>query len=437
MRNGRYKEKGGYPLSNKKVIMSVTASAAIASALLGANETEAATYKVQRGDSLWAIAQKYNVSVTQLKSLNQLTSDVIYPNQVLETGSSETSQTTPSSSTNQPVSTAASTYTVKSGDTLSKIALQHNISLKDLMAWNNLTSSLIYPGNVLVVSGQGQSSSSSNQNQNSAPPSNQNPGTQGGSTITYTIKSGDTLSGIAFKYKVSVQDLMAWNNLTTTLIFPGNTLTVKNAQTSTDTSSNSTSNSNQNGSASSDYTVQAGDSLWKIASKFGVSVANLKSWNNLSSDVIYVGQKLTIQGSAGSGVSNNSGSNTSTNTNGSYNVNTLVSVAKSLLGIPYVWGGTTPSGFDCSGFIYYVYKQAGKDIKRYSSEGYFDRSYYVNNPEVGDLVFFKNTYKAGISHLGIYLGNNQFINAGSDGVEIASLNNSYWKRHFDSFKRFY
>lgn len=423
MTNGRYKEKGGYPLSNKKVIMSVTASAAIASALFAANETEAATYKVQPGDSLWVIAQKYNISVAQLKNLNRLSSDVIYPNQVLETGNSGgTSQTKPSSSKNPQVSTTASTYTVKSGDTLSQIALQHNISLKDLMAWNNLTSSLIYPGNVLVVSGQGQSSSSGNQN--SAPPSNQNSSKQGGSTITYTIKSGDTLSAIAFKYKVSVQDLMAWNNLTTTLIYPGNTLTVKNAKTSTNTSSNTSSNSNRNGSDSSVYTVQAGDSLWKIGSKFGVSVANLKSWNNLSSDMIYVGQKLTIQGSTRSNNSNNSGNNTSTNTNGSYNVNKLVSVAKGLLGIPYVWGGTTPSGFDCSGFIYYVYNQAGKDINRYSSEGYYDRSYYVNNPVVGDLVFFKNTYKTGISHIGIYLGNNQFINAGSDGVEISSLNNS-------------
>ena len=55
--------------------------------------------------------------------------------------------------------------------------------------------------------------------------------------------------------------------------------------------------------------------------------------------------------------------------------------------MPYVWGGSSPKGFDCSGFIYYVYKQAGMNITRTNSEGYYARSYYVNNPQVGDLVF--------------------------------------------------
>ena len=112
-------------------------------------------------------------------------------------------------------------------------------------------------------------------------------------------------------------------------------------------------------------------------------------------------------------------------------VDTLINGAKKLIGVPYKWGGTTPSGFDCSGFIYYVYKQAGYDISRTSAQGYSDRSFYVDSPQVGDLVFFKNTYKQGISHVGIYVGNNQFINASSSGVEITSLNNSYWSKHFD------
>ena len=65
------------------------------------------------------------------------------------------------------------------------------------------------------------------------------------------------------------------------------------------------------------------------------------------------------------------------------------------MGVPYVWAGSTPDGFDCSGFIYYAYNKAGKQMGRYSSEGYYNRSFYVNEPQPGDLVFFENTYKKG------------------------------------------
>src|SRR5699024_4666342 len=116
----------------------------------------------------------------------------------------------------------------------------------------------------------------------------------------------------------------------------------------------------------------------------------------------------------------------------------LIATAKSVMGTPYVWGGTSPSGFDCSGFIYWAHKQSGNDIGRTSVDGYYNRSQIVNNPQPGDLVFFENTYKNGISHMGIYLGGGQFIHAGSStGVAITSVNNSYWSQHFHSYKRFY
>ena len=81
--------------------------------------------------------------------------------------------------------------------------------------------------------------------------------------------------------------------------------------------------------------------------------------------------------------------------------------------------------------------QAGLNMTRQSSESYFTQSATVSSPVIGDLVFFENTYKEGISHMGIYIGNNQFIHAGSKGVEIASLDSVYWKEHFVSFKRFH
>jgi cell wall-associated NlpC family hydrolase len=118
--------------------------------------------------------------------------------------------------------------------------------------------------------------------------------------------------------------------------------------------------------------------------------------------------------------------------------NQMASNAKGLMGTRYVWGGSSLSGFDCSGFIYYVANQSGLKIGRLSADGYSSRAYYVDKPVAGDLVFFENTYKQGISHMGIYLGGNQFIHADeAHGVMISNLNSPYYTAHFDGFKRFY
>ncbi|WP_067730986.1 C40 family peptidase [Oceanobacillus damuensis] len=362
-------------MANNKIFMSVTATAVIASAFFATDEADAASYKVQSGDSLWSIAQKHGTSVTVLRSINNLTSDTIYPNQVIETdrntSSNTNTNTNTNTTTNSTTNTSSTTYIVKSGDTLSGIASKHGISLTNLMKWNNLNTTLIYPGNKFVIKAPSSSGSSSSSSSTVSTSTSSSSSGQVGSSTVYTVKSGDTLS--------------------------------------------------------------------RIASQNGVTVSNLKSWNNLSSDLILIGQKLNIGGKATSSSTGSvsTASTTKAPANVSYNVDKLISTAKSLNGTKYVWGGATPSGFDCSGFIYYVYKQAGMDISRTSAAGYFDRSYYVNSPEVGDLVFFEGTYKAGISHMGIYIGNNQFIHASSSGVQITSLSNSYWSKHFDSYKRFY
>ncbi|MFC3018220.1 C40 family peptidase [Virgibacillus litoralis] len=342
-------------MNNKKLFMSVTASAFIASAFVGAEDANAASYKVKSGDSLWAIAHKYDVSVGQLRSWNSLSGNIIFPNQVIETSKSTT--TSNSNSTNH--TTKSTTYTVKRGDTLSGIASKHNISLTKLMKWNDLDTTLIYPGNEFVVSEGGAGDSGQ-------PDVSPAPDKEVASSKVYTVKSGDSLSA--------------------------------------------------------------------IGSRNGVSVTQLKKWNDLSSDLILIGQKLNI----GEKSTSDGGSDSSAPTADiDYNVNKLISGAKSVNGAGYAWGGESPSGFDCSGFIYYAYSEAGKDISRLSTEGYYNRSFYINKPQVGDLVFFENTYKSGISHMGIFLGNNEFIHAGSSGVQITSLDNSYWSKHFDGFKRFY
>ncbi len=196
---------------------------------------------------------------------------------------------------------------------------------------------------------------------------------------------------------------------------------------------------------SSQYVIKSGDTLSTIAVQVGLSVQELKSYNNLTSDLIFAGQTLSLtqkldSSSVSQPASGKNQSNPIVQTGApvvSPSIAAVINEAKKLVGTPYVWGGSTVSGFDCSGFIYYVFNKAGQSMSRTSAEGYYDRSYEVNTPQVGDLVFFENTYKAGISHVGVYLGNNQFIHAGSDGVQISSVSSGYWKDHFESFKRFY
>lgn len=448
--------KGATKLANKKIIMSVTASAAIASAIFAADEAVAATHKVQSGDTLWSIAQKYNTTVTHLKSINSLSTDVIIPNQTIKTSkssksSSKSGSKTTSSSSKSTTSNSKSTYTVKAGDTLSGIAAKHKVSLSNLMKWNDLDTTLIFPGNVFVVSkngGKTSNSSSSGSKGSSGGSSATSSSSSSGKSSTYTVKSGDTLSHIASRQGVSVANLKKWNNLSSDLIRVGQKLSIKGGSSGSSSSSGSASSGSGSSASTKTYTVKSGDSLSKIASQNGVTVAKLKSWNSLKSDTIYIGQKLSINGKAsgstGSAGSSNSGGSSSGGTSSggsadvSYNVNKLVNEAQKHLGVPYVWGGQSTSGFDCSGYIHYVYNKAGLKSGRTNTEGYYSRSYYVNNPQVGDLVFFEGTYKAGISHMGIYLGNNEFIHAGtSTGVTITNLNNPYWSKHFDGFKRFY
>lgn len=105
-------------------------------------------------------------------------------------------------------------------------------------------------------------------------------------------------------------------------------------------------------------------------------------------------------------------------------------------GIPYVFGGTTPNGFDCSGFTRYVFAQAGIYLPRSADEQYeVGRSVSYSRLQSGDLVYF-TTYESGASHVGIYLGNGQFISATSSrGIAIARLDSGYWGDRYIGARR--
>ncbi|UEX90001.1 LysM peptidoglycan-binding domain-containing protein [Staphylococcus ratti] len=198
----------------KKLIAAVIGTSAITA--VAAHDAEAATYRVQAGDSLWSIANKFNISIAQLKSYNGLDSNLIFPNQVLKVSGDRTSSNT-TRTTN--TTTTSATYTVRSGDTLSLIASRYGTTYQNIMNLNGLTSTVIYPGQTLKVRGTAPARPST------PTPSPSRPSTPRTAT-TYTVQAGDSLSAIAARFGTTYQNIMNLNGLTSFLIFPGQTLKV-------------------------------------------------------------------------------------------------------------------------------------------------------------------------------------------------------------------
>lgn len=117
----------------------------------------------------------------------------------------------------------------------------------------------------------------------------------------------------------------------------------------------------------------------------------------------------------------------------------LIATGQKYMGVPYVWGGETPDGFDCSGFTQYVMKQNGIQIPRTAAEQYAaGRAVDKANLQVGDLVFF-TTYKPGASHVGFYMGGGKFLHASSAAkqVTINSLDEQYYTDHYIGARTFH
>ena len=203
-------------------------------------------------------------------------------------------------------------YTVQSGDTLSGIALKFSTTSSKLAQLNSISNpNLIYVGQRLLVNQSSNSNSSSSGQSSSATTNTET------SSASYTVKSGDTLSGIASQYNTTVNQIVSLNQLSNpNLIYVGQVLKLKNSQTTNSSSSSSTA-----ATTAGTYTVKAGDTLSAIASRYSTSSSTLASLNSLSNpNLIYVGQVLKVSSNASTSSSTSSSANSTVTTAASYTV---------------------------------------------------------------------------------------------------------------------
>ena len=209
-------------------------------------EGEENVYIVQKGDTLYSIAAANNTTVDELKKTNNLTSNILSTGQLLKIPSALLPE---------------STYIVKKGDSLYSIANKYNTTVDELKRINNLTSNILSIGQVLKLPSDKVSDVEKEEN-----------------TISYTVQKGDSLYSIARKYSTTIDKIKDLNNLTTNLLSIGQVLLIP-----TDTNLETT------------YTVQKGDSLYSIAKKYDTTVDRLKQLNNLKSNLLSIGQILIVR----------------------------------------------------------------------------------------------------------------------------------------------
>jgi peptidoglycan DL-endopeptidase LytE len=411
---------------------------------------DANLYTIEEGDTILAIADKLGVDAEALAAMNRLSdSNIIVvggqlkvnvwdreaadeaPVAVAEGDGVVRAASLPATITRPTRPQTPIVYEVSEGDTVGTLAERFGVDTATIVVANDLgNADRLKVGDqltILPVTG-----------------------------VQYTVQPGDTLAEIAERYQVDLGPIIDFNYLDDVdVISVGKDIILPGAKPLPPAPPKPT--------GPVFYTVQAGDNVGSIARKFGVTSADVVAANGLhNADRLTVGDSLKIVPGAGdltpapapaASAPGRTATPPKPASQQQVTVNLplpaapapaarpsnpgagsgIVGFAMNYLGHRYVFGGTTPAGFDCSGFVYYVMNNTGHPMSR-GMWGQYGAGSHPGRGELqpGDIVFFQNTYMAGLSHNGIYIGNGQFIHASDErsGVKISGLNESYWSAHW-------
>lgn len=450
---------------NKKNISSASAAAVgVTTAIIGSNffvtHADASTlHTVKEGEYLALIADKYNVSIGDIREWNSLTTDVLQLGQELIVSSPKTNIATfTAASKDTYISTANSLRVRSSASTNSSIlgSVSKGQSLS-VISYSNGWYKINYNNSTGYVSGnyvQKLTGSTSNQVEKTTSvitPTSSTASSYIVQASSLNVRASDSttarvIGSVKKNEKITVlSNSNGWAKITynnTTGYVSSNYITLADQSITTSSTSN-TANYKQTDSSkyvvtTNSLNVRSGattssNKIGKLSYGQSVSVVSLSNnWYKIN----YNGSTGYVSADYVEKVTENKTS-TSTSTN-SFNTTKFINSSMQFIDVPYVWGGTTPDGFDCSGFIYYLLNNNGIKIGRANTATYWNNDTYfthVTNPQPGDLLFLQGTYTSGPSHIGIYLGNNQYISAIGKKIQIQSTVSNYTSSHFLGYKR--
>lgn len=500
--------------AQKLLVGTVGAAGVLLASSTAANADSTTTHKVKQNETVWALSKKYGVSIQSIEKLNRINSNhLIITGQTLQIPSKDGSQTVNKNDNK-------STYTIKSGDTLWRIARNNHISLDELLSLNNLNASdIIYPGQVIKLTSAAATSTPSTQQQVQDKATVTTPATDNQSSQAQATSASSSSQAVSTAQNSSAATTATSSSVTTPAASqaaatsssssvaqqPAASSSSAVQQSSSQVTTQSSSEVKDDNAQKVQYTAKAGDSLYSIAQSFGVSIDSLRSNNNLGATLL-PGQTLTIvnptktpsqeesssnsvatnntattssaaQSSSQQSVANNSvaqtsssqqqtvttpaassssaaqtnntqqatttntaatnnnattvnTSNVTTTTNtGSASASAIISYAQSFIGVPYVWGGSTPSGFDCSGLVQYVYAHYGVNLPRVTTaQENAGTVIPVSAAQPGDLYFWGA--KGSSYHVAIATGGGSFIHAPEPGESVKVGSTQYFQPSF-------